>query len=120
MPTLFVRQYLMVLRTLIEGRHDETLALLGEVTPRNPDPESVFYIARTYARLGSDDKALTELARAVEMGFFSCTTMVRDPWFDDVRSDARFDRALQRAEERHRAARDRFIAAGGERLLGTA
>ena len=119
-PSPFVQRYLMVLRTLIEGNYQQTLQLLEVVTPHNPDPESIFYIARTYARLGGRDRAVAELARAIERGFFSYATMLRDPWFDSVRGDERFREALRRAEERHRTARTRFIAAGGERLLGVA
>jgi eukaryotic-like serine/threonine-protein kinase len=117
-PSPFVRRYLMVLRTLIEGHHEQTRELLDEVTPHNPDPESIYYISRTYARLGEGGRAVAELARAVDMGFFSYSTMVRDPWFDSVRGDERFREVLQRADERCRAARTRFITAGGERLLG--
>jgi serine/threonine protein kinase len=117
-PSVFVRRYLMVLRTLIEGEHQQTLELLEEVTPHNPDPESIFYIARTFARLGKRGRAVAELARAIDGGFFSHATMVRDAWFDSLRGDEGFREALKRAEERHRAARARFIAAGGERLLG--
>jgi hypothetical protein len=117
-PSPFVRRYLMVLRTLIEGHHVQTRELLDEVTPHNPAPESIYYIARTYARLGEGDRAVAELARAVDMGFFSYSTMVRDTWFDSVRGDERFRGVLQRADERCRAARTRFITAGGERLLG--
>ena len=119
-PSPFVRRYLMVLRTLIEGHHEQTRPLLEQVTPHNPDPESIYYIARTYARLGDGGRAVAELARAVDMGFFSYSTMVRDPWFDSVRGDERFREVLHRADERCRAARTRFITAGGERLLGVA
>jgi hypothetical protein len=60
-----VRQYLMILRTLIEGRLEQTRQLLDEVAPHHSNPESVYYIARTYARLGEVDRALAELARSI-------------------------------------------------------
>ncbi len=110
----------MVLRTLIEGHHEETRQLLDDVTLHNSDPESVYYIARTYARLGEGSRAVAELARSVEMGFLGYPTMMRDPWFDSVRGDEHFREVLHRADERCRAARTRFITAGGERLLGVA
>jgi hypothetical protein len=111
-PHPFARRYLMVLRTLIEGQHEQTRQLLAEVTEDNADPESIYYIARTYARLGEGGSAVAELARAVDMGFFSYATMVRDPWFDSVRGNEHFREVLQRARERCAAARTRFIAAG--------
>ena len=45
------RSYQRILPLLITGRRDECQRLLDELAPRNPDPESIFHIARTYAHL---------------------------------------------------------------------
>jgi tetratricopeptide (TPR) repeat protein len=57
-----------------EGEAQECLELLDALAPRNPDPESIFHIARTYARLGATDAGAAQFARAVDSGFFCATT----------------------------------------------
>ena len=88
------RSYQRVLPLLLEGRIEECRRLLDELAPRNPDPESVFHIARTYARLGATEAALTQFDRAVDMGFLVSDWFVRDPWLAPIASDPRFRDAL--------------------------
>jgi serine/threonine protein kinase/tetratricopeptide (TPR) repeat protein len=114
------RSYQTVLPLLLEGRLEECRRLLDELAPRNPDPESVFHIARTYARLGATDAALAQFDRAVDMGFLVSAWFVRDPWLVPLASEPRFRDALARAERRHAEAAKKFRDAGGERLLGLA
>ena len=114
------RSYQSVLPLLLEGRSEECLRLLDELAPRNPDPESVYFIARTYARLGAADAALAQFERAVDMGFLCDATFARDPWLEPLRGEARFVDALARARRRHDEAARKFRDAGGERLLGLA
>jgi tetratricopeptide (TPR) repeat protein len=114
------RAYQSVLPLLLEGRYEECLRLLDELAPRNPDPESVYHIARTYARLGATDAAVTQFDRAVDMGFLCHATFARDPWLEPLQSSARFVDALARAQRRHGEAARKFRDAGGERLLGLA
>jgi TolB-like protein len=114
------RSYQRVLPLLLEGRIEECRRLLDELAPRNPDPESVFHIARTYARLGATEAALTQFDRAVDMGFLVSDWFARDPWLAPIASDPRFRDALARAERRHADAARKFREAGGERLLGLA
>jgi tetratricopeptide (TPR) repeat protein len=112
------RSYQSVLPLLLEGRREECLRLLDELAPRNPDPESVYHIARTYARLGASDAALEQFDRAVDMGFLCHETFARDPWLAPLKSSRTFVDALARAERRHAEAARKFREAGGERLLG--
>ena len=112
------RSYQRILPLLLEGRTDECLRLLDALAPRNPDPESVFYIARTYARLGAMDAAVVQFARAVDMGFFCVSTFDHDPWLDPLRVDPKFGEALSRARTRRASAASRFTDSGGNRLLG--
>ncbi|MEO8520517.1 MAG: hypothetical protein ABI603_04085, partial [Acidobacteriota bacterium] len=114
------RSYQTLLPLLLEGRLDECRRLLDELAPRNPDPESVFLIARTYARVGATDAALTQFERAVDMGFLVSEWFVRDPWLATLAAEPRFQVALGRAERRHADAARKFREAGGERLLGLA
>ena len=112
------RSYQSVLPLLLEGRSDECLRILDELAPRNPDPESVYHIARTYARLGAPDAALAQFDRAVDMGFLSHDTFARDPWLEPLHDRPQFVDALARARQRHDEAARKFRDAGGERLLG--
>ena len=111
------RSYQTILPLLIKGRTTECLRVLDELAPRNPDPESVFYIARTYARLGAIEQGLTQFARSVDSGFCVPDTFARDPWLDSIRGQPRFIDALARAQVRHDQAARKFRDAGGERLL---
>ncbi len=114
------RSYQTLLPLLLEGRLDECRRLLDDLAPRNPDPESVFFIARTYAKLDVIDVALAQFERAVDMGFFVPQWFARDPWLSGLAAEPRFREALARAERRHAAAARAFREAGGERLLGMA
>jgi hypothetical protein len=110
------RDYLGALRALLEGDRNRTLEHLERVT-LNPDPESLFYIARTFARLGENERALAELARA-SAGFFCYPILVQDPWLDPLRGEPHFLRLLHAVEKEHRRAAATFSEHGGERLLG--
>jgi tetratricopeptide (TPR) repeat protein len=114
------RSYQTLLPLLLEGRLEECRRLLDELAPRNPDPESVFLIARTYARVGATDAALAQFDRAVDMGFLVSRWFARDPWLAPLAAEPRFRDALGRAERRHADAARKFREAGGERLLGLA
>jgi eukaryotic-like serine/threonine-protein kinase len=111
--------YLSALRLLLEGRTEESRALL---TPAllafNPDPESRYYLARMLARVGAREEALGELKWIVKRGFHPCATLRRDPWLDDLRDDERFAEIVAIAVSGSELARARFNAVGGPRLLG--
>jgi non-specific serine/threonine protein kinase len=82
------------------------------------DPEGFMAGALILSRLGSRELALTALRKAVNGGFYAPDTLAADPWFDGLRSDARFAEILRVAQERRRDALAIFRAEGGERLLG--
>jgi hypothetical protein len=105
---------------MLEGRTKECLRLLTDLAPRNPDPESVYFGARMFARLGAPEAALEQLDRAVDMSFCCPAAFERDPWLDSVRNEERFVGALARAQSRSADARRKFREAGGARLLGLA
>ena len=110
-------EYQRILPLFLKGKHQECLDLLDTLAPRNPDPESIFHIARTYARLGATDAGAAQFARAVDSGFLCATTFERDTWLDPLRGHPDFVGALGRARLRHAAAVSKFRDAGGERLL---
>jgi eukaryotic-like serine/threonine-protein kinase len=113
------RSFQAVLPLVLERRFDECRRLLDDLAPRNPDPESIFHVARTYARIGATEAAVAQFERAVDMGFVPHSWFVRDPWLEPLTAEPRFHEALGRAERRSNEAAQMFRNADGERLLGT-
>jgi serine/threonine-protein kinase len=111
------RSYQRILPLLLTGQLEACRKLLDELAPRNPDPESIFHIARAYARLGAHDEAIAQFSRAVDSGYFCAPGFDHDPWLDPLRSSPPFIAALGRAAARHAEALRKFRDAGGERLL---
>ena len=66
----------------------EAVATAADVFPR--------FLAQGYALAGQPDRALHWLAIAVDRGFINYPFLARhDPFFEDLRSDPRFQRLLQ-------------------------
>ena len=110
-------EYQRILPLLLTGMHQECLDLLDALAPRNPDPESMFHVARTYARLGAIHAGAAQFARAVDSGFFCAATFERDAWLDSLREHPDFVSALARARLRQTGAAEKFRDVGGDRLL---
>jgi eukaryotic-like serine/threonine-protein kinase len=116
-----VADFIAAARALIEGRRDDSVALLRRIAASKfSDPEGLLYVSRHFARLGEPDDALAMLKRSVEGGHFCYPALVRDSWFDGIRGDARFAALVEEARARHEDAIRTFRAAGGERVLGIA
>jgi serine/threonine protein kinase/tetratricopeptide (TPR) repeat protein len=114
-----IRNYLMSLRALLEGKQAESLKATDRaVRLIHKGGEELYYMVRQLAYLGETTRAIQELERSVEYGFFCYQAMVRDPWLNSLRSDQEFMRILQGARRRHDQARQMFLDHGGERLLG--
>jgi eukaryotic-like serine/threonine-protein kinase len=111
------RAFLVSLRALLEGNAEESRAALARAADQLCDPEALFYIARTYARLGDQPAALDSLEQVVGGGFFCYPGLLTDQWLDPLRGNARFDAMLAFARERHQGASATFAAAGGRSLL---
>jgi eukaryotic-like serine/threonine-protein kinase len=111
------RAYLRALRALLEGDRASALAALDLAAAGLLDGEAVFYLGRTYARLGVQDRALDQLERAVDAGFACVRPFSDDAWLDPLRGLARFDALEARVAARHERARAVFMEAGGERAV---
>ncbi len=102
-----------------EGDREQCVEALRRVLESGfHDPEGLYFCLRNAAFVGAGPLALEMLTRVVDLGFHCPTPLVRDPWLDSIRTAPEFVRALRRAEEEHSAAKQAFVSAGGERLLG--
>jgi eukaryotic-like serine/threonine-protein kinase len=84
------------------------------------DPEAIFQEGWLLCDAGAHEEGLPRLERAVDKGYFVAETLARARAFDALRGDARFTALVARAEVACRRARQAFVAAGGEGLLGRA
>jgi serine/threonine protein kinase/tetratricopeptide (TPR) repeat protein len=111
--------YLTSLRTLLEGKRDESVAASDELMDATfRDPEGLYYIARQLSYLGEQSRALDMLTRAIDRGFFCYAAMVRDPWLDPLRARSEFTSSLKKCHQLHREASAAFLSTGGDALLG--
>jgi hypothetical protein len=105
------------LRALLEGDSAGVIRAIDASEMR--DPESLFYMARHLAYIKEEDRAIALLFRAVEQNFICEFSLTHDPWFDPLRSHARYAELLQTATQCRRQAHTAFVEAGGELLLET-
>ena len=111
--------YLASLRTLLEGKREESLEVSAELHKATfRDPEGMFYLARQLSYLGEAQDSVRLLTRAVENGFFCYAALIQDPWLDSLRGLPEFAELLHRAQSLHREAVTAFVSLGGEALLG--
>jgi len=85
--------------------------------PDFPDPEGLYYMGRACSHVGALDEALDLVGRAERRGFFCYPFLMRDPWLDPLRGDARLNEILHRAESKWRDAQRAFESHPGSRVL---
>ncbi len=113
------RAYLGGLRAWIEGNREESIALGKRVAAQATDGESFVYMARMLSALGEGGEAVLLLEKALDHGFNPYRMLQRsDSSLDAARSHAHFPPLLARARQTYLIARQAFVDAGGERLLG--
>jgi serine/threonine protein kinase len=118
-PWRLGKLYLTSLRTLLEGKREESLEVGQELMHATfRDPEGMYYLGRQFAYLRQEAEALEMLSRAVDNGFFCHQAMLRDPWLDSLRTQTEFTALLGKAHQLHREALTAFVAGGGASLLG--
>jgi TolB-like protein/tetratricopeptide (TPR) repeat protein/predicted Ser/Thr protein kinase len=118
-PQRLGRLYLTSLRTLLEGKREESIAVNVELMQATfRDPEGMYYMARQLSYLREEGRALEMLSRAIDNGFFCHRAMVRDPWFESLRGRNEFKAILDKAHQLQREALTAFQAGGGAALLG--
>lgn len=82
------------------GERERALSMLETLIAMKPERlEVLFRIAEIYEYLGDRDRALPWFEKVLEKGY-SLAEIETNPWLDDVRTDERFQRML----EKHRGA----------------
>lgn len=81
------------------GQRDEALKLIGELK-RLAEREHInsFHFAVPYIGLGNKDEAFFWLGKGIDEGSLGFAMLDVHPWFDDLRSDPRFDALLNRVK----------------------
>jgi len=117
-PPRLGRLYLTSLRALLEANREESLEASEELRKATfRDPEGMYYLARQISYLGQAPEALEMLSRAIDNGFFCYPAMVRDPWFEALRTRTEFTDLLHKSHQLCREASASFLAASGDSLL---
>jgi serine/threonine protein kinase len=105
----------------LEGRTAEAEAKIRDIYEKGlRDPEAVLLFARTAGRAGAVGLGLELVETTVERGLYAVAAFERDPWFESLRGEPRFQTALERAKAGQREAAAAFLEAGGEKILGVA
>ncbi|MDF1701351.1 MAG: tetratricopeptide repeat protein, partial [Planctomycetota bacterium] len=92
-------------------------AVAQVVDSRFGDAEGLFHLARELAHAGDPARALAMLSDIVDGGLHCPETYEGDPWLAGVRELPGFEAVLARARAGRDEARQRFLGAGGDRLL---
>ncbi len=113
-----MRAFIGAWRAMLEGNRQESLDAAEQCIQHYLDPEGVFYMGLIMAHLGESERALTVLSECMDRGFSSVHVLMRNPWFDGLRSSAQFGELLKRGEARFIEADEVYRSAGGPQLLG--
>ena len=113
-----MRQFVSISQSVMEGRLPDDMSIFRDLIDTFTDPEGLFYSARSLARLGATDLALTTMSKSVDFGYYCYPAFSTDPWLDSLRGHTQFEQAMARAKEGHDAAVAAFAAAGGQRIIG--
>lgn len=109
--------YLAIIRDERESAVEQFVRLFDELP--GDDPEAHYIVAKAFARLGQNERALTALEQGVVRGYYPHPAMLCDPWFESLHGAPAFTRILDRAHDRYDDARTAYVGAGGDDVLGT-
>ena len=103
-PDRQFRAYHQGLLGALEGDVESARRAGNIIVEHNRDPEALYYVTRSFARIGDVDRALEVLER-LSRSFFSPFTFEHDPWLEPIRKSPRFAEILRASKERHAEAR---------------
>ena len=115
---VFIRDLIICVRALLEGKREESLAAFDRFDGRRePRGEELYFALRILAQLGELTRAVAALAESVECGFICYPALLQDPWLDPLRADRRFSDILGVLEASYQQANRMYIEAGGGEIL---
>jgi DNA-binding winged helix-turn-helix (wHTH) protein/TolB-like protein/tetratricopeptide (TPR) repeat protein len=104
-------------RAMFEGDRHESLRAAEQCIQQYLDPEGVFYMGLIMAHQGESDRALSVLRQSTELGFSSVDVLMRNDWFNGLRSTTEFHELLTLGKSRILIAEEAYSDAGGPGLL---
>jgi tetratricopeptide (TPR) repeat protein len=113
-----MRAFVGAWRAMLEGNRQESLDAAEQCIQHYLDPEGVFYMGLIMAHLGESERALTVLDECMDRGFSPGHVLLRNSWFDGLRSRPQFNELLKRGEASFLEADEVYRSAGGPRVLG--
>ena len=81
---------------VLSGRRDDALKILQELRQSSTGGFDVIWVAAAYAALGDKDQAFEWLGKAYRERFFTFEFLKYEPYWENLRSDPRFEDLLQR------------------------
>ena len=101
------------LMAIMEGEPEQARSIVESICLQRDalgsrDGEITYKQAQLFALAGDPDRALDELAKAVEQGFFCHRCFGLDPTLAGLRRDPKYTVVVERAADRHRAFARRF------------
>jgi Flp pilus assembly protein TadD len=89
---------------IVRERDEQSTGALKAAEARPNDPRAAYDVARVYAQQGDNDKALSWLVKALDLGYDQMDFVKVDPAFASLRKDPRYGKML---EDRAAAGRPR-------------
>jgi TolB-like protein len=119
-PTPLLMHLMACIRSVFEGQRETAIEHAQPIFAAFPDPEFVFYAARSLAYFG-EARAIEQCVRALDRGFVLYRVLSNhDPWLDPIRPLPAFRALLERAHGAYRQSIAAYTEAGGATLLGSA
>jgi DNA-binding winged helix-turn-helix (wHTH) protein/TolB-like protein/Tfp pilus assembly protein PilF len=112
-----MRAFVEAWRAMLEGNRQASLDAAERCIQQYLDPEGVFYMALIMAHLGESERALAVLSECMDRGFSSVEVLLRNPWYENLRSSKQFRKLVQRAKERFEEADEAYRSVDGPQLL---
>ncbi len=106
-----MRAFIVAWRAMLEGNRPESLKAAEQCIEEYLDPEGVFYMGLIMAHLGESERALKALSKCMDEGFNAHQVLLRNSWFDRLRSRTEFSDLLARGEARFVVANEMFCDA---------
>jgi Flp pilus assembly protein TadD len=80
---------------ILDERDQQSTRALKAAAARPNDPRAAYDVARVFAQQGENDKALTWLLKALDLGYDQTDYVKVDPTFTGLRKDPRFIKILE-------------------------